>query len=293
MNRIRALVILSIVILLGGAALGVWISARPGPDHPYFQDDGVLVMAHRGGRRLWPENTLYAFERAVDLGVDVLEMDLHTTADGAIVVIHDDTVDRTTDGTGPVQSFTLNALQALDAGYQWTSDEGETYPYRGMEIQIPTLGEVFRAFPDMSMNIEIKQVAPSITQTVCREIVDHDMEDLVLVASFDTETIRSFRGHCPQVASTTGEDEVRLLYGLSLAHLAGFYKSPAEAAQVPEYSGETHVVTPRFIQAAHRRNMDVHVWTVNDPGDMARFLEMGVDGLITDRPDLLLELLGR
>ena len=268
--------------------------AKPIPDHPFFGHyDGVLVVAHRGGRGLWPENTLYAFERAVELGVGVLEMDVHSTKDGALVVMHDRTVDRTTDGTGPIQDFTLAELEELDAGYNWSDDDGQTFPFRGQGIAVPTVAEVLAAFPDVLMNIEIKQSQPPIAASLCQVIRDYGMTERVLIASFDTDTIKEFRTACPEVATTAGEDEVRILFGLNLAFLGAIYSPPAEAVQVPEYSGDLHVVTRRFVHTAHARNMEVHVWMVNDADDMQRFLDLGVDGIITDHPDRLLALLGR
>jgi glycerophosphoryl diester phosphodiesterase len=268
--------------------------AKPIPDHPFFEHgQDVLVIAHRGGRNLWPENTLYAYEKAVDLGVDVIEMDLHSTQDGVLVLMHDDTVDRTTDGQGPIQEYNLAELQKLDAGYNWTADEGATYPFRDQGIIIPTLEEVFSELPGVRMNIEIKQEQPSIVQPFCEMIREQGMTERVLVASFDQDTVRAFREACPEVASTAGEDEARLLYGLSLVFLGKLYSPSAEAVQVPEYSGDIHVLIPRFVRAAQGRNMDVHVWTVNDPDEMQRMLDLGVDGIITDNPDILLTLLGR
>jgi glycerophosphoryl diester phosphodiesterase len=281
--------LLVLVVFLGIAAL----LARPVPSHPYFDGDQVLVMAHRGGRGLRPENTLVAFQNAVALGVDVLEMDLHSTSDEVIVVMHDDTVDRTTDGSGPIHDYSLVELRSLDAGYHWSADEGVTTPYRGLGIVVPTLEEVLSGFPGILMNIEIKQSQPSIVAPVCQLIRDHGMVDRVLVASFDYDTIKAFRSACPEVATTAGENEVRLLYGLSLAYLGGLLSPGAEAVQVPEYFGNIHVLTQRFVDAAHGRNLEVHAWTINEVADMQRLLDLGVDGIITDYPDRLLGLLGR
>ena len=268
--------------------------ARPArDDHAFGSDGDVLVIAHRGGRGLWPENTLTAFERAWAMGVDVLEMDLHSTADGALVLMHDDTVDRTTDGAGRIHDHTLAELQELDAGYRWTADDGATFPFRGAEIRVPALEEVFEALPEALMNIEIKQSEPSIIEPFCRAIREHGMEERVLVASFDQETVVAFREACPEVASTAGEDEVRVLYVLSRAYLEAIYSAPAEAVQAPEYFGDLHVITPRFVRAAGRRNMEVHVWTVNATEELQRMVELGVDGIITDYPDRLLAILGR
>ena len=285
--------LLGLVALLVAIYAVLALLAKPIPDHPFFDQDGVLVMAHRGGRGLWPENTLYAFERAVELGVDVLEMDIHSTQDGVLVVMHDRTVDRTTNGSGPIQDLTLAELEELDAGYHWSDDDGQSFPFRGQGITVPTVAQVFAAFPDMPMNIEIKQSQPSIAASFCQMIRDYGMTERVLVASFNTDTIKEFRRACPKVVTTAGEDEVRLLFGLNVVFLGAIYSPPTKALQVPEYSGDLRVVTQRFVNTAHKRNMQVHVWTVNDTGDMQRFLDLNVDGIITDYPDQLLTLLGR
>lgn len=270
--------------------------AQPRPDHPFLADTpDVLVMAHQGGEHIRPDNTMAAFEYAYELGVDVLEMDIHSTADGHLVVIHDDTVDRTTDGTGAVNSFTLAEIQQLDAAYRWPHhvENPTEFPYRGQGITIPTLAEVFAAFPGMLINVEIKQVEPPILEPLCDLIKEYGKEDEVLVVSFDDNTTVAFREACPGIATGATAGETRLFFGLNTAFLGAIYRPRMEAFQVPEYSGGIHVVTERFVAGAHRQNVDVHVWTVDDRDDMARFIEMGVDGIITNEPDVLLELLGR
>jgi len=285
--------LISIVISLLAIYGILVILARPAPDHPFFDHDGVLVMAHQGGDGLRPGDTMAAFENAVGLGVDVLEMDIHSTKDGEIVIMHDSAVDRTTNGTGPIQAFTLVELKELDAGYRWTEDDGQSFPFRSQGIVVPTLREVFTQFPDMLMNIEIKQSEPSIAEPLCQMIRAHGMEEKVLIASFKAEAIKEFRRACPEIVTTTVENEVRFLYGLSVVYLGRIYPPPADALQVPEYEGDIHVVKNRFVEAAHGRNMEVHVWTVNEISDMQRMLDVGVDGIITDYPDRLLGLLGR
>jgi glycerophosphoryl diester phosphodiesterase len=250
-------------------------------------------MAHQGGDGLWPSNTMYAFEHAATLGVDVLEMDVHSTADDVLVVIHDSTVDRTTDGSGAVHGLTLAELQSLDAGYRWTPDEGKTWPYRGQGISIPALEEVFAAFPGMPMNIEIKQAEPSIAAPLCRLIRESDMADRVLVVSFHKESTKEFRDVCPEVVTGTTQNEVITLFALSRLFLEGAYSPAAGAMQVPEYRSGLHVLAPRLVDAAHRRGLEVHAWTINEEEDMRRLIDLGVDGIITDYPDRLLEVLGR
>jgi glycerophosphoryl diester phosphodiesterase len=288
-------VFLGLVVLLIVTCVALVVLARPAAHSAYFVRAGPSpqIMAHRGGSGLWPENTLYAFERAVALGVDVLEMDIHSTADGVLVVIHDSTVDRTTDGTGPVQALTLAELKALDAGYRWSSDGSETFPYQGLGLTVPSLEEVFSAFPQTPMNIEIKQTEPAITVPLCRLIREWGMVEWVLVASFDQTTVEAFRRECPQVATSTAEGEVILLFALSKVFLEATYSPQAGAVQVPEYRSGLHVLTPRFVAAAHRRGLQVHAWTINDPDDMQRLVDLGVDGIITDHPDRLQVVLGR
>ncbi len=261
------------------------------PDYPFFESDRPMVIAHQGGEGLRPSNTMIAFKNAVALGVDVLEMDVHSTRDGALVLIHDDTVDRTTDGTGRVNDLTLAEIQQLDAGEYWTPDDGATYPYRGQGARIPTLDEVLAAFPQMKFNIEIKQVEPSIALSLCEALRAHGLTDRTLVASFHPTAMNEFRAACPEVATSMVEDEIRPFFILNTVFLGALYRPPGTAFQVPEYSGDLHVLTPRFVRGAHGNNVAVHPWTIDDPADMRRFLDMGVDGIITDRPDLMLELL--
>jgi glycerophosphoryl diester phosphodiesterase len=269
--------------------------ARPAAGHPYFDQDNdrPLVMAHRGGAGLWPENTMYAFGQAVDLAVDVLETEIHSTADGVLVLIHDSTVDRTTNGTGPVNAFALREMKALDAGFNWSSDGGRTFPFRGRGITVPTLEEVFSTFPNMRLNIDVKQVEPSLVVSLCTMIHSFGMADKVMVASFNSKVLRVFRRECPEVATSFSAREVKLFYLMSFAFLKTAYRPAAYALQVPERRGKLRLITPRLIDTAHSLNLKVHVWTINETGAMRRLLNLGVDGIITDYPDRLLTLLGR
>jgi glycerophosphoryl diester phosphodiesterase len=288
-----------LLIFLGVVAISLIIlaifaiNAKPADEYPFFNHKGVMVIAHQGGEKLRPSNTMPAFEHAVALGVDVLEMDMHATQDGVLVLMHDDTVDRTTDGSGLIQEMTLAEIKALDAGYYWTNDDGQTYPYRGQGITVPTLAEIFQAFPNMPMNIEIKQQSPSIIESFCALIQEYAMAEQVLIPTFHPDTMNEFRAQCPGVATSMTEPEIRTFFGLNLAGLGALFSPPGQAFQVPERSGNLQIITPRFVEGAQKRNVAVHVWTVNDPADMERLIETGVDGIITDRPDLLLEILGR
>ena len=291
-SRIALGVVGLLLVLYGTLA---W-RAQPVPAHPFFtQQDGVMVIAHQGGEWLRPSNTLVAFDHAVALGVDVLEMDIHQTKDGAIVLMHDATVDRTTDASGAIKEMTLAEIRELDAGYYWTDDDGATYPYRGQGIQVPTLEELFQRYPDMRMNIEIKQETPSMVRPFCQLIHTYNMQDKLLVATFHKATVEEFRAECPDVITSMVEPEIQLFFGLNAAYLGALFQAPGTAFQVPTTSslpliGEVDVITERFVRVAHSHNIQVHAWTINDPAEMERLIALGVDGIITDRPDLLLDV---
>jgi glycerophosphoryl diester phosphodiesterase len=288
-----------LLILCGGLLiLLIWIGtlywrARPIADHGYFNPDKFLVIAHRGGVRLGPENTISTYKHAVELGVDVIELDVRVTRDKQLVVLHDDTVNRTTNGRGPVHALTLKQLKDLDAGFHWSPDNGRTFPFRGQDLTVPTLLEVFKTFPEMRVNIEIKKSQEQWVPDLCRQIQKSHMTSRVMVASFDSDTLVEFRKHCPEVATSVGTGEAIYFFGLQKLHLESIYTPRAQALQVPEKLDNMKVVTRRFLEAARSRNMRVHVWTVNENEAMQRLLDLGVDGIMTDDPEKLLRLIGR
>lgn len=294
---LRGLALASLTLaLLAAAGVGVLMAfARPAATHAFFaaEGGGVQVIAHRGGAQLRPENTLLAFEHAVALGVDMLEMDARATADGALVVLHDATVDRTTDGQGRVDALTLGALQRLDAGYRWSPDGGRSTPFRGRGIRVPSLAEVFARFPQMRMVIEIKPADPALAAMLCALLRGAGMTQRVLVASMHDAVLDAFRATCPEVGTSMGPGEARLFYVASLAYLSDAISPAAQALQIPYGFGEQVLATAQLVAAARGRNLALHVWTVNDEARMHRLLGIGVDGIMTDRPDRLLRLLGR
>ncbi|MEJ7847721.1 MAG: glycerophosphodiester phosphodiesterase family protein [Pyrinomonadaceae bacterium] len=252
-----------------------------------------LVFAHRGGGGLIPENTLEAFVYSAKMGVDVLELDVRSTADGTLVVMHDGDVARTTNGSGRVTELTLEALKKLDAGYLFTPNNGQTFPFRGKGVTIPTLAEIFDALPEMTFNIEPKQQEPPITGPLCNLIRERKMADRVIVGSFNQTNLDNFRRECPEVATSAGPSEVSEFLALSKTGIGSTYSPRMQALQVPEKIGALPIVTKQFIDAAHERKLKVHVWTINDTADMQRLIELGVDGIMTDYPDQMLNLLDR
>ena len=283
-----------VLILLGLIAL-IRVTSKPSTDHPYYAADlnYPLVIAHQGGDGVWPGETMFAYQNAVKLGVEVLEMDIHITEDGVLVLMHDETVDRTTDGSGEIESMTLEELKKLDAGYDWSTDDGATFPFRGKGLTVTTLEEVFTAFPDKHMTIEIKKTNAPMTQPFCELIRKHKMEDKVLAASFYDDKLKEFRKECPEVATSSAKNETTAFVLLTKPFLGSFYSPKFFSLQVPEESGGITVMTPAFVKAAHERNLAVEPWTINDAETMKKLIDWGVDGIITDRPDILMEVLGR
>lgn len=263
------------------------------PAHPLAGKDGPIAFAHRGWSGRYPESTLPSFRAAADLGVDALEMDLHATRDGVLVVHHDERVDRTTDGSGAIKEMTLAELRALDAGYAWTNDDGQTYPFRGQGIGIPTLEEIFSEFGDFWINVDIKQAEPSIIRPFATMIRDFEMTERMFVGSFSDQTVHDFRREMPAVATAASAWEVRRQVLFSKLRLNPLYWGGAQALQIPEEAQGVQIVTSRFVRDAHANGMAVHVWTVNEEANMRRLLDMGVDGIMSDHPDRLLRVLGR
>ncbi len=260
---------------------------RPRPGHPFCGGAPVLA-AHRGGAGLAPENTLAAFRRAIDdWDADMLETDVRLTADGEVVVLHDETVDRTTDGTGPIREMTWARARELDAGFRFRDGDGG-FPYRGRGIRLPLFSELLDAFPAMRIMVEPK--VPEAAGPLVEVIRSRGAEHRVLIGAEFERTRAGARGYGgPWGASRDQVFPFWLLH--RVPGIGRLYVPAADAFQVPERSGRWRVVTPRFVRAAHRVNIPVHVWTVDDPDDMRRLLEWGVDGIQTDRPDLLADVL--
>lgn len=298
MKRKRALFIaVSVIAILVLAVILLNLVARPAASHPFFLqfEEYPLVIAHSDstGLGIAPGDTLLFLEEAAELGVDVLEMNVHMTADGEIVLIHDDTVDSTTNGSGKVAEMNLAEIQELEVGVNWTQDGGVTYPYRGAGLRIPTLDEVFQSLTDYPMNIEIKSDSTASGERLCGVIKEYDRDLNVLIASSRDEALEAFRTACPEVATSAHRGEVTEFVLLSYGMLANPSEPGFSAFQVPVRSSGILIMRPGFIQAAHRRDLQVHVWTIDDPAEMQRYIDMGVDGIITNRPAQMMAMLER
>lgn len=261
-------------------------------------DEGPLVIAHGGGGHLAPSNTMAAFENAYEMGVDVLEYDVHMTADGHLVTIHDDTVDRTTNGSGRVNDLTLEEVQSLDAGYHFEDTEGE-HSFRGRGVSIPTVEELFTHFPDVKHLIELKDTNDeslweNMVQEMWRLIEDNAMHDRVMVASFTHAINERFQEVSNDtVAIGGGEEEVRPFAYSHILFLNSLSNPNADAFQLPTEQ-EGHDLTRRnILRGAHNRGMHVYYWTINEKDRMQDLIDKGASGIITDRPDYLLDVLNR
>jgi len=270
----------------------------------FLRDDTRLLnIAHRGGAAVRPENTILAFRHALTLGAVALEGDLHATRDGVVIVSHDATVDRTTNGRGHIKEMSFEELRGLDAGYRLSRDGGVTYPYRGVGVQVPTLEEVFSdpVLARTPMILEIKQQEPKIIDPVLDLIRAYGMEDRLVFGSFHQACLEQVRARAVQrgmnVLTSLAAEEVVTFFLTPLEAMArGDYVPPGKLLQVPvehDLEGEKiQVVSAEFMEKARAAGLGVQVWTVNDPAEM-RWLadEMKVAGIMTDDPGLLQEVI--
>jgi glycerophosphoryl diester phosphodiesterase len=262
--------------------------------HPYFDVATPTVIGHRGSAGEAPENTLPSFARALESGAAILESDVHLTRDGVPVLIHDDVVDRTTDGGGRVADLSLAQLHALDAGHRFSSDGGSTHPFRGQGLRVPTLEAALAAFPDARFNLELKEGLPGLVER-CLEVIGK-------------------AGSAPRTLLTAGDDalmdELRaevarrraaVALGASAREVGDFLRSAIErrspppgpmALQVPPEFGGGPLVTRSFVDHAHDHELVVHVWTIDEPEQMRALLALGVDGIVSDFPARLAAVIG-
>ena len=275
-------------------------SSRRGRENPWL-GRRVLNWAHQGGAREGPSSTLWAMRKAVEAGAHAIELDVHATKDGHIVVCHDPTVDRTTEAHGAIADLTLGEVQSLDNAYWWVPGEvvepgraDEDYPLRGRasrdeSLRIPTLHQVLEEFPDVFLNFDIKQTGPAVKPyegEVARVLREHGRVDDVIVASFLDEATDSFCRIAPNACISFGMQGTRDFYTAVRDGLTPPDTSHV-ALQVPPRAGEVEIVTPGFVEAAHAAGVAVHVWTIDDSDEMRRLVGLGVDGIMTDCPSVL------
>jgi glycerophosphoryl diester phosphodiesterase len=256
----------------------------PGDVAGSFFRSGRLVFAHRGGSGLAPENTIAAFDNGLALGADGLELDVHLSRDGFVVVHHDRTLDRTTNLRGPVASRTADELARADAAVSFRRDDA--FPFRGRGFGVPLLSEVLARYRDVPIVVELKVNTPDLAEAVVDVVRRAGAVDRVCLGSFGLRALRVVRRLEPAMATSAAREEVRWALYRSWCRWP-VSRVAYSCYQVPEWSGRTHVVSPRFVRAAHGAGLPVQVWTVDTAADARRLLGWGVDALITDRPDIV------
>jgi glycerophosphoryl diester phosphodiesterase len=247
-----------------------------------------LVYAHRGGGALRPENTIPSFDNGLALGADGLEFDVHLSRDGVVVVHHDALLDRTTSGRGPLAALTADELAALDAGHWFRGmrDAAAEFPFRGTGIGIPKLRDVLVRYPGVPMIIELKVNHPDLAKRAVDEVRAADAVERVSFGSFGWRVLHALRQYEPGISTGASREEARLALYRSWIRWPSSRPRAYREFQLPERSGATTIISPRFIDYAHRAGLPVKVWTVNESADVRRLAGWGVDGIITDRPDV-------
>lgn len=258
------------------------------PISKYLEAHAPLILAHRGAGGTMPENTLPSFARALELGGEALELDVRITGDGQLAVFHDETIERITEGKGPVRSLPLWELQGLDAGFRFSLDGGETFPFRGRGVKVPSLREAMEAFPEVRINVDIKDPDPRGAELLSDLIRRMRAQSRILCASFHTNVLRRFRQLEPGVATSASKAEAARFIVACWPGLERFLRPRFNALQIPFYHKGIRLVRPQIVSHAHGLGLSVHVWTINEPDAMLRLLNIGVDGIITDYPDRLL-----
>ncbi|KYQ93519.1 hypothetical protein DLAC_06220 [Tieghemostelium lacteum] len=272
-----------------------------------YSPDKTLILSHRGSRYLLPENTILAFQTAMDLGADVIETDVRLTSDGELVMFHDKLVDRTTNGSGVVESHTLQELRYLDAGYRFSPDNGTSYPYRSKGIKIPTIWELFHKLsPDYQINIEIKEDDVVVAEKLWKAITEamegtgRKSRSLVIGCRFCAPTKR-IRELAQQYANEKGldrlpittsgcEKEVTKFVILSQLYLAKIYYrfkpiDSFELLQIPTHSGAIRLDNEKVLSSAKHLGLHTHFWVINNVQEINRVLDLNVEGIISDRPE--------
>jgi glycerophosphoryl diester phosphodiesterase len=239
------------------------------------------IIGHRGAAAQAPENTIPSFHLALEQGADALEFDVRITRDGEAVVLHDQTLDRTTDATGPLRRRTLQELEQVDAGFRFSPDGGRSHPWRGKGLRIPPLRQVIQDLPTIPLLIEVKE--PEAQEAIARVLQETGAVGRAVLAGSDWRSLQTFRSP-PFHLGASRRDIARLYFGLG---------SPDPACRcyaVPDRFKILPVPTRRFVDAAHRRGASVHVWTVDDPAHARHLWANGVNGMVTNRPDVLVQV---
>lgn len=249
------------------------------------------VVAHRGDSKHFPENTIEAFISAVKMGIDVIETDVHLSKDNQVVIWHDETLDRNTNGSGRIEDHSVKELLEFDAGYTFTKDGGKTFPFRGKNIKLCTLEEALVKCPNQRFNIDLKTKDLRIVDEFIKVVRKHKAEHRVCCASFHLENLQAIREKAPDIlTSVTTKEVVPLLIKQKLNILPKKLAERKIIFQVPVSQGIIKVITPRFITMMHQRGAVIMVWTINDEEEMRTLFKMGVDSIMTDDPATVIKV---
>jgi glycerophosphoryl diester phosphodiesterase len=261
--------------------------------HPYLDRPGPWLVAHRGGSLIAPENTLVAFDRAVALGADALEIDVRRTRDGVVVVFHDDDTARLTGQNGTIERRSLAEVQALDAAFSFTTDGGATFPMRGLGVRIPTLAEVLERYPGLRLNVDAKTDDAPLAEALAAAVLAAGAVERVCVGSFHDAQAERLGRLLPGAARFFPQGAATCHVLAAKAGGAGAGCPRYDLADLPHRMNGLTVVDAKVVRHFHEQAVPVHVWTVDEAAEMRELLALGVDGIVTDRPDVLADVLGR
>ncbi|SOB92264.1 glycerophosphoryl diester phosphodiesterase [Ureibacillus xyleni] len=289
-----------VALAIAAASAAAWAGSKAvskpqrRDDKEVLQTQQPIVLAHRGGSHLAPEHTMLAFEKAFTLGVDGFEVDIRLTKDEEIIVFHDETVDRTSDGVGFVKDLNLEELKQLNFGYNFQDLEGN-YPYQEEKVEIVTLKELFETYPNTYINIDIKDGPDTyegslMPSKLWRLIEEYNAENQIVVTSFFSEQVDRFNLYAQnRVALGAGENDVRKAFTAFSSQFGHLYHPKVDVFQIPMKSGVVSLDSSRFIAFLGKLNIPVHYWTINDTDTMRHLLNIGAKGIVTDRPDIAIE----
>lgn len=263
-----------------------------------------LLIAHRGASDELSENTIPSFQRAREIYSEcLLEMDIRLSRDGRVILSHDGTLERVTDGRGDIRNKTLSELKELDAGYNTTFDNGKSFPFRGKGFKLATLEEILSSFPKTRYVIEIKDNNIELAMRAISLIREYDATKRVIIGSFNDRVLQAIRNHSPDIATGFGKWEARLFVFMHKFHLGRLFRGNGDVLILPEYSDTEQpehleeggngfrVITRELIKEAHQKGIPIYAWTINRKENMSRLITWGIDGIITDYPRRLREVI--
>lgn len=299
LNRTLVLVVKLVAVL--GVLYGLSLWLFPSNQRSIYHRQEVTVIAHQGGNLERPDSTFIAFDHAISVGADILEMDLHLTRDGEVVVMHDARVDRTTDGQGRIRDLTLAEIKQLNAAYWWPYHPlddvakervpGEMdFPFRSAQPTIPTFREMLERYPGHRFIIDLKDNSDDLRDATMALIEEYNRWHSILIGSFHNDTLAVVRAEYPEAMTLATETQVRTLYVLHWLRLEHLMRTPVKGLAIPMRAGPINLATPRFVAAVRRTGIPIYFWTINEDEDMRKLIELGVDGIITDRPERLQQI---